>query len=413
MLLVTALLSTADAPAPSPRDAGWRSDIRYLAQELPKLRPDLFPAPKRKAWDDELAALERAVPSLPDGDVKFRLLGLVASLGDPTTRIPWISDRSFVVSLQGFSEGYRVMRAAEEAKGALGARLVAIGDTPLDAVEQKLAPLISCADDACRRDSMQRLLTSAEVLRALRLAPADGPARLTFEGDAGRFSLDVRSLAVKETNLGLWPGVVETTNDSLPLYMRRREEDYWSEVLPDSGLLYVRLARTRETEGASFPAFADGVIRTAEEKKGCRMVVDLRHTSGADESVFRPFVDGIKRRPGLRRRGRLFAIVGTSTYGGAVEVARSLRKAGAILVGEATIPRPKSPPALKPLVLPTSKLTVLYETDPKARGPVLPAITPDVNVETTFEDVKARRDPAIEAIARWDGADATAEAPGR
>lgn len=398
LMLCASLAASAAAPksAGNPRDDGFRSDLRRLATELPRLRPEAFPAATRASWDAEVAALDRAIPSLPDGDVKAALLRLVSGVKDRYIRLRWCADRTFGLDVTPFPEGYRVLRAVDLYRRALGGRWVSVGETGAEEVARRVAALGGCDDDTCRAEWLPQCILSAEILRALKIVPADGAARFTFEDASGRFSLEVKDFGPRETNPGLWPAAAEGVT---PLHMKHRDRNYWFEYLEPGRTLYVNFRRLRPDPARPFREFAAEVFRTATERPVERLVVDYRGTTGDDESLFRPLLDELEKRAALRAPGKLFAIVGRSTFPAAVANVRALQsRFGAVVAGVPTAPRPKRPPEMRALELPYSKLVVAYPARPSSESPLSRPLVPDLRVEAAFADRLSGKDSVLEAI---------------
>src|SRR6476469_6981260 len=65
----------------------WRSDIDYLASELPKRHPNLLFHTPRSQFTAQLNVVKADVPRLKDVDIVIQLQLAVASLGDAHTLV--------------------------------------------------------------------------------------------------------------------------------------------------------------------------------------------------------------------------------------------------------------------------------------------------------------------------------------
>ena len=87
----------------------WREDLRYLAQELPRRHPNPFHTLSAAAWSQEVAALDDAIPSLPDHVIIVRLTRLVALLADVHNSLsrtnPQYAFRQYPLSLVNRPDG--------------------------------------------------------------------------------------------------------------------------------------------------------------------------------------------------------------------------------------------------------------------------------------------------------------------
>ncbi len=409
LCLAVQVVAAASAPAPAPksppapvsaqkRAESWKKDVRFLATELPRVYPEVFSAQKRKAWDQESERIASAASTLSDAEVKVALLRLLASLKDPATRLQWSGEHFYTITVQNFPDGPRVIRAQQGLDRAVGARLVKVGDASVEEVAKRLAPLSGCEDEACRKDAVARQLTSAEILRTLRLVPAEGSATFGFEDDDGRFSLEIPPREPRETNIGMWATAIDSSPEKVPLYLRHRQENYWFELLPDSKTLYIQYARSVPVAGKSMSSFVDQLFRAVEGKEIDRVVVDLRRNTATDGAFLRPLLDGLEARPALRRPGKLFVIVGPMTYPAGADNARELvRRFRATLVGETVPARGRTTGESKSFALPESKLRVVYPALSPGASESKPLV-PDIVSEATFENLRDGLDAALEAI---------------
>lgn len=129
-------------------------------------------------------------------------------------------------------------------------------------------------------------------------------------------------------------------------------------------------------------------------------MIDLRRNGGGDSALLGPLIDGIRQRPAINRRGRLFVLIGRATYSSAQLNAHEFRKrTQAILVGEPTGQRPNAYGEVRTFRLPHSGMEVQYSTkyfrtddaDP-------PSMMPDIEVALSYEDYAAGRDAVMEVV---------------
>jgi C-terminal processing protease CtpA/Prc len=192
--------------------------------------------------------------------------------------------------------------------------------------------------------------------------------------------------------------VTTASGAPLPLHRQRTEDNYWFTVIEDARTLYLQYRRCRHGP-EPFGAFAERVFRQLDQGAVDRLVVDVRHNGGGDSAVDDALVSGLQGRAAWRAPGRLFCIIGPATYSSGLWTANDLRQLGAVLVGSPTGGKPNSYGNVQTLTLPNSGIPVNYSTrefriiqgdDPAWLAPALPA-------EPTIDDVRAGRDPVLEA----------------
>ncbi len=131
-----------------------------------------------------------------------------------------------------------------------------------------------------------------------------------------------------------------------------------------------------------------------------RFVLDLRLNRGGNGEFNRPLLLAILKSSKVDQKGRLFAIVGRSTWSAAQMLVNELEKyTNVIFVGEPTGGKVNSFGDSRRITLPNSRITVRVSTlwwqgDERDRRPWT---APRVAADLTFEDYRANNDPALKA----------------
>ena len=132
-------------------------------------------------------------------------------------------------------------------------------------------------------------------------------------------------------------------------------------------------------------------------------MIDLRRNQGGDFTRFRQvLLPLIKTRPAINRKGGLFVITGPGTFSAATVNALDLRnEANAILVGGPTGMRPTHYGEHAEFRLPNSGFRISYSTQYHRFGAETDsAVVPDRQIEPTWAEFRAGRDPVMEWILR-------------
>jgi hypothetical protein len=374
------------------------ADVDLLARELPRLHKNLFftlKAPEFKALVDRF---KRSLTGLNEDEFRVGLSRLVAAVGDAHTSLRPPMEHAFPVMLYWFKEGIFLTNTIREHERVLYQKLVAVDGHPVAEVVKSFGEILSHENDAQLKSSIPQALASAESLHGLRLVGEPGKAVFSFEDDAGR-STDV---AMTSLALGAAPAWAVDTRDASawPLTMRDRQKAYWFTALAESKTVYVKYNSCREMKDRPFAVFIKDVFAAAESGQADRLIVDLRNNGGGDSSVFEPFFRELSNSARISRKGRLFVILGRQTFSSAVLNAIDLRKrTPAIFFGEPTGGKPNHFGEVKTLTLPRTKLEVSYSTKyfPQSFEDT-PSLMPDVTIELSIADYRARRDPVLEAI---------------
>ncbi len=403
VFLTLALASASIVSAHVIDAVGWKKDLAHLRSELPKRHENLFHTLTRAEFESELAALEQRLPEMSDLDVRFALLRLVAKVGDMHTGVAMVADdlHRFPLEFYAFSDGIFVLSSAPAYAAAVGTRLIAINDTPIEQAERSLAELTGCENRPCEQDHVPRMLPFAEYLRSQRLISDLTSARFTFQAQ-GKESFTLQINAQPNSSQPGETVVQKVVPSSVEqqLWLKNQSLPYWYEYVPASRLLYLAFNQCVDDKTRPFETLQRQLLAAADSQPVDRLVVDLRRNGGGSEAVLRPLIKQIARRPALNRKGVLFVIVGKSTYSSAAFNALSFKDwTEATLAGEATGQKPNSYGEMRTLTLPNSGLRINYSTKFWRRTKGDPeSVMPDLPVEQTFTQFVAGVDAAMTKI---------------
>jgi hypothetical protein len=385
----------------------WRADLRYLQRAMERQHPDLYHSTSRQAFTEGVRDLEAQLPQLDEQQRMIGVMQLVASAsfrrdGHAGVAI-FGNDHGFhalPLQLYAFSDGMVVVGASQRLSAAIGARLIRIGELGIDEVVARLTPFIT-------RDGEMGILTSApflirvpELLVAIGAAPSIDAVELTLEGEGGEpLTLRPEPMTIDDANRLLrGPPDLPT-----PLYRSDPDSFFWLRYLPEAHTLYLKYnaVRTTSPDGRTlerFVAEVEGVLATERVE---RVVVDLRHNGGGDNTTFGPMLE-LLVSPEVDRPGRLFVLIGRRTFSAAGNVVTRLeQRTGATFVGEPTGASPNQFGDSDPIRLPHAGLEVYVPTRYwEFSTPDDPRLThePDLRIDLASTDFFAGRDPVLEAV---------------
>ena len=371
----------------------WRDDLHYLATELPKRHLNAYHHITPKVFEQAVAKLDAAIPSLQADQIIIGMLEITAKVGDAHTyvHLPGSFHR-YPLSLYWFGNELRVIRTTAQYQRALGTRVVRIGGMNIGDVNTRIRRVISQAENEwfVLRNSPGYIATT-EVLHTLAIVPDITSAAFTFVDEQGKqFTLTIRSVP-QEAKIE-WLSL--PTN--LPLYQQRPDEPFWFTYLPEARTVYVNFKGYDSLKAKALQLF-----KFIDEHQPKRLVIDMRQNGGGDFTLVRQhLLPGLKQRPAINKKGHLFVVVGRDTFSAAMSNATDFRKETmAILVGEPIGERPNSYQENRQLVLPNSSLTVSYSTQYyKFLGEDVPAVMPDKRIDPDWASYQAGRDRTMEWI---------------
>jgi hypothetical protein len=382
------------------REAQWRLDLRRLAIELPRRHKNTFLKVKKKDFEQAVLDLDASIHSMSDSEIRAALMRLAAMIGDSHTYINWsYSDfKVYPLKLYEFKDGLYVISTNEEYKRALGSRLVGIGETDVELASKEIKTMIPYENESCFKLKVPLFLVVHEFLKLTKLIPDQERNHFVFEDAAGkRFTLEMNVMSSNEKVE--WIGVLDSSRIEKLLYLRNRDINYLREYLPASKTLFIKYNSCKNMESESFKEFSKDAISFAKSNDVERIIIDLRNNPGGNEGVFKPLIREL-RRSGFNRKGRLFAIVGRSTFSAACSNTIELKKkTNLLIVGEPTGEKPNHYGEAKSFRLQNSGLEVNYSTKfwKRVDGDP-PALMPDIQVVMSFEDFLMGRDAALETV---------------
>ena len=407
----------------------WRDDLAYLARELPRRHKDLFHTMRREQFDSALAVLDRKLPGLARHQVIVELARIVALAGDGHTNIaptrdPKIGFHTYPVKLYFFKDGLFIRSAAKAHADLVGAKVVRIGRLTADEAYLAVRGLVGRDNEMNARFFAPFLLAMPEVLHAVGAIDQPDAVPLLLE-QAG-----TRTVAVLRPS-GLAPMMPSDTDVSwmqedgwmdmrgpdgprTPLWLRGDPRvPLRLEYLAGSRTAYVQYNKVADAPGETIADFAVRLRTFVDSAAVDRVVLDLRLNRGGDGTLNQPLVRSLIRSPRLEVPGRLFVVIGRSTFSAAQFLVHDLEEyTDAVFVGEPTAGKPNSYGDSRRMILPNSGITVRASIFYWQRSHPLdtrPWKGPDVAAELTSRDYRANLDPAMREILAWNPEPSLAE----
>lgn len=375
----------------------WRDDLRYLAQELPSHHVNAFHSISRENFAAEVRRLDAAIPNLNSDQVLVGFMRIVALIGDGHTHLdlPPNSLR-YPMELRWFDDELRVIAAQDPYHAAVGARILAIGATPIRDVMDRAVELVPRGENEGRtRLAATAQLTSPEVLHGLGVIAERSGAPFALELASGERT----TMTFSPARFGGFSSWRIAAGEKPPLYLQRLAEPWWTEFLSAAQTVYFSF--TAYPVEAEFRQRTAVLARLLDESQSRRLVIDLRRNQGGDMVRFRQlFLPMIKDRSAINRKGGLYVITGPGTFSAAAVNALDLRnEANAILVGAPTGMRPNHYGEHAEFRLPNSTLRISYSTRYyRFAADTDSAVVPDQYIEPTWAEFRAGRDPVMEWI---------------
>ena len=422
--VLAALLSLTTVPAGFAVDGEtlrkWQEDLAFVRREVPSRHRDFFHAITRDEFNALTAALERDLPGLSENQIVVRLAAVIArAAGDRDGHSGVALRPRFAmvpVNFFLYSDGLHVRGAAKEYASLVGARVTTIGGAPVADVMRAVRTIASGDNEASRTADVSLILTMPGVLRALGVVPgaADAPIEIAGDGaDGKRVAANVSAVKsfdglewIDMRRLAPRPPLYLRHADPNPFYWFRPSKALWFEYLPDAKTLYVQYGAVADTPEETVAAFFARVFAFVDANPVEKLVVDLRHNGGGNNTLNRPFLHSmIKRDETIGRRGRFFVLIGRHTFSAAQNIVTQLeRETSVIFAGEPTGGSPNHYGDATRIALPNSGVTIragtLWWQDAHPNDERL-WIAPHLAAELSSADDRAGLDPSLEAALAW------------
>ncbi len=372
----------------------WRADLRAFATQIPKRHKNAFHHISSEAFTAEVARLDSAIAGGLDADgIVVGMLRITAMVGDGHTAVHLpTAYRSYPFGLKRFGDDLRVIRTTTGADSALGTKLVAIEDVPIERVASACDSLLAQDENPGLREAeAPGFMTLDGILHGLGIVAKKEQARFTFQNDdGGRITLTLAPPATPAADIR-W----HITSAQAPLYRTRGREPFFFTWLDESRTVYCSWRNYKELGGHAKELFAFVDAHPVD-----RLVIDMRLNGGGDFYVGRKnMIEPILKRPGINQKGHLFVIISPITFSAALANAIDFRtKTNATLVGEPIGEKANSYSENDEFELPNSHITLSYSTRFYEFAPGQDVIAPDQAIAPTWEEFRAGRDPVLEWI---------------
>lgn len=368
-------------------DAAWRVGEARLAAELDGLRGRV----------DELTL----------DQLQLEVVRIAAQLDGHTVARPTEPWPVAAISFYRFDDGLHVTRAEDPA--LVGARLVAVGATPVDVAWDAIVPHVSWDSEQTIWLAGPSLLRTPRVLATLGVVEDPTTVTYTLVRTDGTTVTHTPRIVGQDAPAE----VADLVTVGLPAvagvrWLELRDVPFWSEHQPAHDVVYLQFNRVRGS--AVSPLTGENVIPSDEVDRveellaahpTARLVVDVRHNPGGDNTTLRQFRAMVDEVAG-DDPCRVAMIIGRQTFSAAANFATMVEQdTPARFYGEPTGGSPnlygdtrQYPVEALGMRLFVSSRYWRMSTPDDTRE----AIAPDVPAPLRVGDFLAGRDPVMAAV---------------
>lgn len=334
-----------------PQDSGqrWRQDIAVARQEF-LLKDRSYSRRNRAIADHRLGILSEQAARLTDQQIVAELARVAALAGNAHTRAYLLRNRGwwrrYPIRVWKFSDGWRVVATRPGNEELLGARITSIAGKSVGRAEAAVAPLY--AGPPTWQDYMATYtLTSPDALLGTGILMGTEDAALGLEKDGRRFSVTVRPspeprrqtpeeswwfLSPAHPATAGWAQVL--AGRDLPAYLDH-PANWYDARLCRGGIVYFSFSRSEDQPGRpTLAVFGQALLDKIAGVPVARLVIDLRFNTGGNLQKTQDLFRTIARSEIGQTRGRLFVVMGPSTFSAGITPAAILKQDGKpVLVG--------------------------------------------------------------------------------
>ncbi|NNE66522.1 MAG: hypothetical protein HKN33_08135 [Pyrinomonadaceae bacterium] len=407
-----------DRPLSEAEVAEWRADLHYLATTLPKEHKDLFHRLDKERYENAVKKLNENLPKLTAHQVSLemaRIVGLardghsyLATIWDPKLKFQFYPIRFYV-----FEDGVHVTYAAEEYKELVGAKLTKVESLSVEYAIERIGPYMSTDNKFGVYEQAPYYLASPSVLKAIGISGSGVETNYEFEKDGKKIVFKAKLDPNKDQTINStlkgaanWIDVRSGASNPKPLTYKRSSERLWFEYVDDKKMLFVQMNNVLDAENKTIEKFFGEVVATAKSKGAERLVLDLRHNGGGNNTLIRPVIRGIIQLEEIDQKGKLFVVIGRRTFSAAQNLVNRLETwTNATFVGEPTGSHVNMYGDARTFNLPKSglrlRISELFWQNKHARDE-RKWTAPHIAAGPNFADYEGNIDPAMKAIETYE-----------
>lgn len=399
----------------------WQDDLNFLKHTVHKDYPFLFKKTTAKEFDVAVDELHSSIPNMQEHEIIVAFSRLVSSFKYGHTQLGFRGlpnpFHQLPLNLYQFNDGVFIQGVHKDYEQALGARVVAIADKPIDAVLKAIYPVVPVENDQFFKSWGFLYLISPEILHAQGITKEfSTTVEFTLEKDGKTFNLAFNALENGE-HVPLDYGLVQhddnwldaRNQDETPLYLKNLDKIYFYEYLPEQKTVYVRHSQIQDDPSESIPQFYSRVFDFIDQNDVERLVLDVRLNSGGNNYKNKAVITKILESKKINKTGNLIVIIGRRTFSACQNLVNELDNyTNAVFVGEPTGENINFYGDNKQVTLPNSKIPVYlsfawWQDKPQWENAEWTA--PHLAVDMSFNDYKTNADPVLDVALSFSDSD--------
>lgn len=391
----------------------WLEDLTFYRKEMEKVHINPYHKTSKEAFDKFVKDFSDRIPNMTDNQIITEFARLTALIGDGhtalnifgmhgqnTSEVKKFNFHFFPLRFFQFNDGLYLTGAGPEYKNLIGRKLISINCTKTEDIISLIKPLVSNDNEYTILQQFPFYMITAEYLSGLGIS--DDPANVNFNFDYNS------SIKIKPIDLSKLHGFEEFDfKNGTPLYLQHDEKNYWFEYISDKKILYINYKRVLPDANESMKNFITRMEEFVRSHDIDKTIIDIRFNDGGDNGTCQPFVNYINSNKIINVRGKLFTVIGRKTFSAASYLTTKLEfNTNSIFVGEPTGAMPNHFGDNRPLIIPNTGIEIRLSSIYWQNSFVLDLRTstePDIATNINSQDYFSGKDPALDAIIKYDG----------
>ncbi len=394
----------------------WQSDLRFLQTTVHSDYAFLLKKITRKDFDAQIEKLYQDIPTLQPHQILVGFSRIVATLQYGHTYVAFdnktVKFHRLPVQFMQFSDGVYLQAVTRDYPKAVGAKVLKMGDMPIDAALKAIYPVVSAENSQFFKAYSADALRTPEILHAQRVLPnLTNKIKLTLEKEGKIFDQIFEAKETFETDeqYGFFKEnktwLDARNSDKTPLYLKDLNKMYFFEYLPDSKTVYVRHSQIEDDPSEDIPTFYARLFDFIEHNDVEKLVLDVRLNGGGNNYKNKAIVTSLIKSSKINQKGKFFVILGARTFSACQNLVNELHNyTNALFVGEPTGENINFYGDNRLIELPKTKVPVRLSFawwQDKPEWDNDDWLAPNLPVDMSFDDYRSNRDPVLDAAVRF------------
>lgn len=389
-------------PTPiSERKVKWTEDIRVLKNTYKIKQLNFTDLILEEYFNQYLDTLVNNVDSLSDTNIIIIIQRLIAKLNIGHNVVIPPSHVQFdylPIVFEYFQDGVYVTKTVDQYKFLIGQKITHIETTPISSIIDSMRILIPAENEYGFRKEFPRLLSNVDILKYFIKNINSSTIGLTFFN--GEFMTGLNSYTIKSSMKDFGKQLILLDGQqSTPLYLKNRSNNYWMEYLPESKILFVKYNVCQNDPNKPFTIFSNELESFIENNEVGKFVLDVRGNSGGNSDVLTPLIFILNTY--LNTQDKLFLITDRKTFSAALLNSIKFKQISkGTIVGEPSGGSPNHYGEIESTYLPHSKFQIITTKEYFIMGSFDPPniIPMDKIILPSISDYISGLDPVMDYI---------------